>query len=103
MLGLCQRAGKVASGEFAAEQALKKRKAEILLVAADASERTAEKFLGLAVRSGVPCYRVGSRTELGEALGKAHRATVVIQSRDFAKGLISILEKEGLTPVTGRG
>jgi ribosomal protein L7Ae-like RNA K-turn-binding protein len=103
MLGLCQRAGKTASGDLAAEQALKKRKAELLILADDASERTREKFVELAARVGVPCYCAGTRDELGEALGKAHRAAVVIQSRDFAKGIVGILEKEGLAPVTGRG
>lgn len=103
MLGLCQRAGKVASGDLAAEQALKKRKANLLLLAVDASDRTREKFMELAERTGVKCYCVGTRDQLGEALGKAHRAAVVIQSRDFAKGMVGLLDREGLTPVTGRG
>ncbi|HWI66102.1 MAG TPA: ribosomal L7Ae/L30e/S12e/Gadd45 family protein [Symbiobacteriaceae bacterium] len=103
MLGLCQRAGKVASGDLAAEQALKKRKADLLILAEDASERTREKFIGLAASLNVPVYTVGTRDELGLALGKAHRAAVVVQSRDFKKGIVGILEKEGLTPVPGRG
>jgi ribosomal protein L7Ae-like RNA K-turn-binding protein len=103
MLGLCHRAGKAASGDLSAQQALKKRKGNLLILADDVSDRTREKYLGLAARVGVPCYCVGTRDELGDALGKAHRAAVVIQSRDFAKGIVGILVKEGLTPVTGRG
>lgn len=103
MLGLCQRAGKVASGDLAVEQALKKRKADLMIMAEDASERTQEKFLGLAARAGVRCYCVGTREELGEALGKSHRAVAVIQSRDFTKGIVGALSNEGLTPATGRG
>lgn len=103
MLGLCQRAGKLASGDLAAEQALKKRKANLLILAEDASERTREKFVKLAVQTGVPCFLVGTRDELGEALGKAHRAAVAVQSKDFTKGIKGILEREGLTPVAERG
>jgi len=103
MLGLCQRAGKLASGDLAAEQALKKRKADLLILAADASERTRDKFIGLASSFRVPVYVVGTRDELGLALGKSHRAAVAVQSRDFTKGIVGILEKEGLTPVLGRG
>lgn len=103
MLGLCQRAGKAASGDLAAELALKKRQADLLILAEDASERTQQKFLELAGRTGVVCYRVGTRDELGEAIGKAHRAAIVIQSRDFTRGIVGNLQKEGLTPVTGRG
>lgn len=103
MLSLCQRAGKAASGDFAVEEALKKRKANLLIMAADVSDRTRAKYLTLASDSGVPCYEVGTRDDLGAALGKGHRAAVAIQSRDFAKGIIAILEREGLTPVKGRG
>lgn len=103
MLGLCQRAGKLVSGDFAAEQALRRRKAELLILADDASERTREKFLKLAEQVGTKCYSVGTRSDLGEALGKADRAAVVIQSRDFTKGIIGILQREGLTPVAERG
>ncbi len=103
MLGLCQRAGKVASGDLAAEQAIKKGKANLLLLASDASERTRDKFLKLAEESKVACFSIGTREDLGSALGKAARAAVVIQSRDFTKGIIGILQREGLTPETGRG
>lgn len=104
MLGLCQRAGKLVSGDFAAEQALRRRKADLLILAEDASERTREKFIKLAEQAGTPCYCTGTRSDLGHALGKeADRAAVVIQSRDFAKGMVGILEREGLTPVVGRG
>lgn len=103
MLGLCQRAGKTASGDTAAEQALRRRKANLLLLASDASERTRVKFLSLAQEANVAVYSVGTREELGEAIGKAHRAAVAIQSGDFAKGMVGILKKEGLAPVSGRG
>lgn len=103
MLGLCQRAGKLVSGDTAAEQALRQRKADLLILAEDASERTREKFLKLAEQAGTPCYSAGTRTALGDALGKADRAAVVIQSRDFTKGIIGILQREGLTPFAGRG
>lgn len=103
MLGLCQRAGKLVSGDFASEQALRRRKASLVLLAEDASERTREKFERLAADSGTPCYVAGSRSELGSALGKADRAVVVIQSRDFTRGICDILRQEGLAPLRGRG
>lgn len=103
MLGLCQRAGKAVSGDLAVEQALRRRKADLLLLAEDASERTREKFLKLAEQASVRCFSVGDRADLGSALGKAGRAVVAIQSRDFTKGIIGILQREGLTPVSGRG
>lgn len=105
LLGLCQRAGKAASGDVAVAEALKRRSAELLIVAEDASERTRERWFGLAARTGLPCYSVGTRDELGAALGKEHRSAVAIQSKEFAAGMVSILEREGLARVeaVGRG
>jgi len=103
LLGLCQRAGQLVSGDLAAEQALRRRRADLVLLAADASERTRSKFSHLAAQAGAPCYSVGTREDLGDAVGKAGRAVVVIQSRNFTRGIIGILQREGLTPVTGRG
>jgi len=103
MLGLCQRAGQLVSGDLAAEQALRCGRAHLVLVAGDASERTRSKFAHLAAQAGAPCYVVGTRADLGDAIGKAGRAVVVVQSRDFTTGILGILGREGLAPVTGRG
>ena len=40
LLGLAERAGKIASGEFAAEKAVKIGKARLIIVAEDASDNT---------------------------------------------------------------
>lgn len=76
---------------MAAQQALHRRKGALLLLAQDASERTARDFAGLARSVGVPCLVAGTRDELGAAIGKSPRATVVITSPDFARGLIKRL------------
>ena len=44
MLSLAAKAGKVASGEFSVEKAVKSRKAYLVLVADDASENTKKLF-----------------------------------------------------------
>jgi len=85
------------------EQALRKGKAELLILAADASEKTRAKFITLAARTRVPVYLMGTRDALGAALGKSHRAAVVIQSKDFAGGMLGILRKEGHEPVITHG
>ena len=40
MIGLAQKAGKIVSGEFATEKAVKTGKAALVIVAGDASENT---------------------------------------------------------------
>ena len=48
MLGIAARAGKVASGEFSTEKAVKAGKAYLVLTAEDASENTKKKFRDMA-------------------------------------------------------
>ena len=44
LIGLAAKAGKVVSGEFATEKAVKGRTAYLVLIAEDASENTRKKF-----------------------------------------------------------
>ena len=44
LLGLAQRSGKLASGEFQTEKAVKEQRAALVILAADASENTKKKI-----------------------------------------------------------
>ena len=44
MIGLAQKAGKVASGEFSTEKAVKEHKAYMVIVADDSSDNTKKNF-----------------------------------------------------------
>lgn len=45
MIGLAKRAGKVVSGEFSTEKAVKENKAKLVIVSEDASNNTKNFFL----------------------------------------------------------
>ncbi len=47
LLGLCKRANKVAGGEVAAEEAIRGKKACLVIVAGDASANTKKNFITL--------------------------------------------------------
>lgn len=103
LLGLAQRAGQVASGEMAAEIALKKGQGRIAFLADDASERSRERCLFMTRKAGIRCYPGGSREALGTALGKAPRTLVVVTGDSFAKGLRPLLDRSGFAPITTQG
>lgn len=90
LLGLCQRAGKLISGEFGCESAVKNQKVKLLLLAEDASENTKKKFQNSAAYYHIPICVLGSKERIGIALGKESRAILAITEEGFAK---SILEK----------
>lgn len=96
MLGLAEKAGKVASGEFSAEKAVKTRNAYLVIVASDASDNTKKMFCNMCSYYHVPYYVYGTKDELGHCIGKQYRASVAITEEGFAKSLVSklqILEK----------
>ena len=84
-LGLAQKAGKVASGDFAVRSALKSGKAKLLIVAADAARNSKKDMYYLAEVAGVEVVELLTRDELGYAIGKAKRTAVVITDTNFAK------------------
>ena len=86
-LGLAQKAGKAASGDFAVKSALNSGKAKLMVLAADAAPNSKKEMYYLAEQAGVPVLEALTRMELGRAVGKEQRTAVVILDNNFAKML----------------
>lgn len=87
MLGMAQKAGKLASGEFSVEKAVKARRARLVVVAADASEKTRKKFRDMCSFYHTPMVVYSSREELGGAIGKEFRASIGVLDENFARAV----------------
>lgn len=92
LLGLSARAGKIASGEFAAETAVKSGKAALVIVAEDASANTKKLFHDKCSFYEVPVFDYGTKETLGHAIGKELRASVAVLDNGLANAIISHLE-----------
>lgn len=84
LLGLAQRAGSVASGEFMTEKCVKSKKAKLVIVAEDASDNTKKLFHDMCAYRKVPVYDYGTKEALGKAIGKAMRSSVAVTEQGFA-------------------
>ncbi|BBB93138.1 MAG TPA: ribosomal L7Ae/L30e/S12e/Gadd45 family protein [Methylomusa anaerophila] len=91
ILGLAQKAGKLASGEFAVQGAIKSGKARLLLIASDASESTKQTYRDQAAYYKIASYEASSKDHLGRCIGKARRAAIAIIDDGFAKSIVSLL------------
>lgn len=91
MLGLCQRAGKISSGETGAAAAIKDGSAELIIVAENASDNTKKKFTDSAAYYNKKIVIVGDKFEMGGAIGKAERAVLTVNEAGFAKKIAEIL------------
>ena len=76
LLGLCKRAGKLVAGE-----------AFLLILAQDASKNTKKKFTNSAVYYELPLAEIGTKEELGRAIGAEMRSIIAITEKGFAKKL----------------
>ena len=93
-IGLAQKAGKVAAGEFLTEKAIQENRASLVLISEEASANTRKKFIDSATYYSVPVYLFGGKEELGHAMGKEFRASLAVQDENFAKAIIRELEKQ---------
>ena len=87
LLGIAEKSGKLASGEFSAEQALKTRKACLTIVADDASENTKKKFRDKCEHVRCPILVLSSKRELAHAIGKEERSCVAVLDRGLAAAI----------------
>lgn len=89
-IGLATKSGNIASGEFSTEKAVKEGRANLVIVAKDASDNTKKMFTNMCTYYKVPIYFFGEKTELGHAMGKEFRASLAL----LDKGLSDAVEKQ---------
>lgn len=92
LLGLCQRANRLVSGEEMSLELIKKQQAKLVLLANDASDNTQKRIRDKSAYYQVPLIDEFSSDLLSKAIGKTNRKVVVIKDKGFAKKIISLQE-----------
>lgn len=90
MIGIAQKAGKLVSGEFAAESSVKSGEAKLIIVAGDASGNTKKLFNNKCKHYGVPLFEALTKEELGHSIGKEYRAVVSVLDKGIAEAILRI-------------
>ncbi len=93
-LGLATKAGKLVSGEFMTERAIRDGSASLVIVASDASENTKKKFADSCDYYRVSYVEFGDKEQLGRAIGKEFRASLAVTDRGLATTIGKNLELE---------
>lgn len=88
MLGIAAKAGRVVSGEFATENAVKTGKAYLVVTAADASANTAKKFRDMTDFYKVPLCVYGTKETLGGCIGKDYRSSLAVTDEALAAAVM---------------
>lgn len=90
MISLCQKSGKLISGEQLCENSIRSTKAKVIIVAADASENTKKKFRNSSEYYKIPFYLYSTKEGLGQITGKRFRAVLTIEDENFSKQIINL-------------
>jgi ribosomal protein L7Ae-like RNA K-turn-binding protein len=88
LVGIAAKAGKVASGEFSTETAIKKGKACLVIVSEDASDNTKKKFTNSCAYYDVPIVLLADKETLGHAIGKQQRASAAILDTGLGQAIL---------------
>lgn len=83
LLGLATRAGKVITGIDLCDKAIKRGKAHLIVLAADAQQSTVETFSNRQI----PVVTVLNKEVLGKFTGKEYRSVAVVCDEEFAKAI----------------
>jgi ribosomal protein L7Ae-like RNA K-turn-binding protein len=89
LLGLAQRAGKLAVGATAVEGLIRRGRRPVVIIATDAGSALHRRLANLGSERCV-LVRAATRQELGQALGRAQVATVAVADKDFARGIVQL-------------
>ena len=91
-IGLATKSGKIVSGEFSTEKAVKERKAKLVIISKNASENTTKKFTDMCRYHKTKYFIFGDKDQLGHAMGKGARAMLALVD----EGLAAAIEKQFL-------
>ena len=86
LIGLARAAGKASAGSVAVSEALKKKKAVMVLLAARSSENAQKEYIAAASRLGISCLILDT-DQLVEAVGKPACIAVSINDAGFADAI----------------
>ena len=92
LLGLARRAGKIAFGTESSQDTIKSKKAKLVIVANDSSDRTKKHFKELCESLNVDFRIVGTIELLSQSIGQVNKAVFVIKDENFAKELIKRID-----------
>jgi len=92
-IALANKAGKIITGSDMVEEAIRKQKAGLVIIAQDVSSEIGEKIARLAERTSVPCYYILTKDQLGALVGKGLRSAVAIGSGGFVPAITNEIER----------
>lgn len=91
MLGLATKAGKIVSGFEAVTECIQKKKAKLVIVSIEASEKTKSNIRYVSEKNCVECIEYGEIEFLSNSIGKKNKVVICIKDNNFAAAIKNML------------
>ena len=94
ILGIAYKAGRICTGESKAIEAIRKKKAFMLLLSSDASNNTVKKFQNSCKTYNIPFLIIDdTKYEFGRVFGKPYTVSCAVCDEGFSKKITEISER----------
>lgn len=91
LIGIATKAGKVAFGTEAVTETIKNKKAKLVIVAEDASDKSKENIVYLCDKSRIQIVVFGKIETISKAIGKQNKAVISIKDKNLGEEIIKII------------
>ena len=91
LLGLATKAGKIVAGFEAVCECIEKKKAKLVIVSIEASDKTKSNIKYICEKNNVMCIEYAEINFLSQAIGKKNKAIIGIKDNNFATAIKNIL------------
>lgn len=92
LLGLATRAGKIAFGTESVIETINKKKAKLVIIANDASERTKKIIINNSNKNNIECRIYSKINDLSQIIGKENKAVIAIKDGNFSNEILKIID-----------
>ena len=92
LLGLARKAGKISFGTQSCIEAIEKRKAKLVIIAEDCSDRTKKNFEDISNTANVSIRVIGTIENISKCIGQNNKAVIVVRDENFAKEIIKKID-----------
>lgn len=88
LVSMARKAGSVKCGTFLTEEAVRSKKARLVVFAEDMSLREAKDLKALCERNNIPFIIRGTKETLGNSTGKGLTACVAVIDENLSRGIL---------------
>lgn len=91
LIGLATKAGKISFGTEAVKESVLRKKAKLVIIAEDASDRLKNVFIQLCEKCRIPIATFCTIEEISKAIGKENKSVICIKDKNFSEEIYKII------------